>query len=139
MTKLSIARPFGELNLSDEFRLDPMHIAAGQVGIRRKGTGGNQQRLQSLAEHLQRARIETGSDLSGIFEHAVFKVSDQNRPEHNAAALRIAEAADDEFLAVLALELEPELASSADIWRIGVLGDDALPAVAACLLKGTAR
>src|SRR4051812_49738229 len=127
------AGPLGEADLGDELGLDPRHVAlpdrAG-VGERRVVAA---QRAQAGAEVAQRLAVEAGTDLAGVAQGAVVVVAEQERAQLGPRAARRGEAADDELLALLALELEPVARAAVGVGAAGALGDEPLPALAACL------
>jgi hypothetical protein len=80
----------------------------------------------------QGAIVEAGADLARVVQLAVGAVvAEQQRAEPDAGSLRVGEPADDELLAVQALELQPVPAAPGPVGRVGTLGDDPLPAQAA--------
>src|SRR5215468_4706789 len=83
---------------------------------------------------VQRLPVEAGADLAGVGELVTgIVVAEQQGAEPGAGPPRVGEAADDEFLAGFALELQPVLGPAGAVGRIGALGDDTLPAALARL------
>src|SRR5262245_63910101 len=79
---------------------------------------------------------EAGADLAGVNERVTgIVIAEQQGAEPGAGTSRVGEAADDEFLAALALELQPVPGPAGAVGRIGALGDDPLPAAGARLAE----
>src|SRR3954447_3938756 len=126
-------RPLAEAELGHEFGAHPLRgrlADAGGVGERRRVLA---QRAQALAERAQRLLVEAGADLAGVAQAVAVVVAEQQRPEVGTGALGRGEAADDQLLALLALELEPVLGALVGVRAVGALGDQALPPLAARL------
>src|SRR5260221_11260499 len=80
--------------------------------------------------------IEAGADPAGIAQFAaVVVVAEEQRAEALARAAGIAEADDDELLAIAAFDLEPAPAAARHIGRVALLGDDAFEGVGAGVLE----
>src|SRR3954447_24980773 len=127
------AGPLGEADLGDELRLDPGHVALADragVGERRVVPA---QRAQPGAEVAQGVAVEAGADLAGVAQRAVVVVAEQERAELGPRPARRGEPADDELLALLALELEPVARAAVGVGAVGALGDQPLPPLAARL------
>jgi hypothetical protein len=91
---------------------------------------------QRRVQAVQRWPAEAGADLAGVGELVTgVVVAQQQGAEPGAGPARVGEAADDEFLAVLALELQPVPGPAGAVGRAGALGDDALPAAGARLAE----
>ena len=93
------------------------------------------QRLEPRGEVAQRRAREPGADLARVAQPPVLVVAEQQRAEVGAAALRRRVAADHELLLGRALELEPVARAAVDVRRVGALGDQPLPALAARLAE----
>src|SRR5436309_11654505 len=133
MPQSPVACPLAEADLCDEPRLDPRHVALAHfVGERRVLAA---QRGELLPEVAQRGARETGADLAGVAQPAALVVADQQRAELGARAARRRVAADDELLLGAALELQPVARAAVDVGRIGALGDQPLPLLAARLAE----
>ena len=89
-------------------------------------------------QRAQQRGVEAGADLAGEDQVRSLEVADQQRAEPDAAALRIGEAADDQFLRRLALHLQPVLRPAVLVGRAAALGDHALPTRAAGRSQGLA-
>src|SRR5215469_17845168 len=133
VAQLPVGRPLAEAHLADEARLDPVHVGPRQVAaVERRPVA--LQAGQRRVEGVQRPLAEAGADLARVRELAVgVVVAEQQRAEAGPRPLRVGEAADDELLAALALELQPVLGPSGSVRRVGALGDDPLPALGAGL------
>src|SRR5688500_2103335 len=108
MSNLPVARPFGEHDLADELRLDPV-CRATEDALRRR-----LERTPLLFDRIERATQldgplvrEAGSNLSAEHQPASFVVADQQCAQPRARAFRLGEPADDELLLVDALRLHP--------------------------------
>src|SRR5580704_5386214 len=135
VAQATVASPLGEPDLGHELRLDPGHVPLFDrrwFGERRVGAP---ERPELGAEVVQRLGVEPGPDLARVLELFVPVVAEQERAELDARAPRLGEAADDELLPVLALELQPVARASRDVRAVRALGDEALPAFAARLLE----
>src|SRR5438270_3622787 len=121
--ELAAARPFHELELGHDLRLDevrgPWRLGSGAEGVRLCG-----ERLQLVVELVERLVREAGPDLAGVDEPAVAVVVADQQGAGVAAALPFAvePAADDELLPVAVLDLEPRAAAAPRL----VLGLEAL-------------
>src|SRR5580704_11262088 len=133
VAQLPVGRPFAEAHLGDQAGLDPVHTGPRQLAAVERGTillQAGQRRMQAV----QRSLAEAGADLSGVDELAGgVVVAQQQRAEPGAAPARVGEAADDEFLAGFALELQPVPGPAGPVGGVGALGDDPLPAAGARL------
>src|SRR4029453_18635873 len=85
-------------------------------------------RVRKIQEEL---RIESGADLAGEDEVVLLVVTDEERAEADAAALRVREPADDELLRRLAFHLQPVRRAAVLVSRVAPLRDHAFPALAA--------
>jgi hypothetical protein len=73
--------------------------------------------------------VEARADVAGVAQHAVFVMdSEQQRADAGAGTLRISEAADDEFLAPAAFELDPVGRAARHIRGVAPLADHAFEA-----------
>ena len=137
VTQRSVVAPFRERDLGHELRLDPVR-ALGFEASRRIGEG--RRRLLELVQHraqlCQGLVVESGPDLAGIAELARFVDAEQQRAESPAAALRIGESADDHFLPLAALDLDPlARAHTRAVERVGALRDRAFEPESTRLLE----
>src|SRR4249919_1266919 len=111
MAQLPGRGPLAEPDLADQPGLDPVHPRhrTRQLAALERGTwpfDGGQPVVQA-AQHLVG---EAGADLTRVEQpSAGVVVAEQQRAEPDPRALRVGEAADDELLAALALELQPVL------------------------------
>src|SRR5215470_7467431 len=136
MAQLPVGRPLAEAHLADEAGLGPVHPACRRprrvAAIERRPVA--LQAGQRRVEGVQGPLAEAGADLARVHELPVaVVVAEQQRAEAGPRPLWVGEAADDELLAALALELQPVLGPSGSVRRVGALGDDPLPAVGAGL------
>src|SRR5690349_14228852 len=111
MTKLVVLRPFHESDLHDDRRLDPMRAQARQSFRNGERRLVDLDQIQLLTQVEQQLSIESSADLSRENEIILVVITDEQRAESDARALRIGEAADDELLRRFDLHLEPELRS----------------------------
>ncbi len=122
-----VGGPLAEAHLRDERRLHP--VRPPEAGGRRRERGGFLlERLEPLVEVAQRLVGEARADLARVHEPPVVVHPRQQRPETDARALGIGEAADHDFLLPHALDLEPVRRSGAAIDRVAPLGDGAFEA-----------
>src|SRR5215217_536735 len=130
MTKDIVLGQFGIGDLAHQLRLDPVD-AAGPLtrhSLERVRLAGKFRQL--LVELVQEVLRKAGADTAAIEQLALFPGAQQQRGK--AATLgRGRPTADDKLLALDAFDLEPAARAIASIGRIGLLGDDALIAVAA--------
>ena len=75
--------------------------------------------------------VEARADFAGILQMPVFVITEQKRAEADARALRVRVAADHQFLARRAFELEPFAGAGARVARRRALGDESFPALVA--------
>src|SRR5262249_19081502 len=135
LAQLAIACPLRERHLGDQLGLCPMRVAGRITGLERRR--GPLAPLELVAEPLQRLLVKAGSDLAGIAQPAIGQViADEQRAEALAGPPRRTPAADDELLAMSALELQPIARAHGDVWAGGSLGHDSLPAALACGAEG---
>ena len=107
VAQFPVGRPFAEAHLGDQAWLDPVHTGPRQPAAVERGMV-LLQRGQRRMQAVQRSLAESGADLAGVDELVTgVVVAQQQRPEPGAGTLRVGEAADDKFLAALALELQP--------------------------------
>ena len=125
------SRPFAERNFADQLRFDPMGFLR-YLGIRGEWAGARVQGAQLSAQLAQGLFTESGTHVAGVAQRAVFAVdAQQQRADAGARALRVGVAADDEFLPLAALELDPVGGAPRHIGRVSALGDHAFQAQAA--------
>ena len=91
--------------------------------------------ISSVSSRARRSRsslrIETRADLAGEDEVVAIEIADEQRAQADAAALRIGESADDEFLRRLALHLQPVRRAAVLVGRVAAFRDHAFPSFAA--------
>ena len=98
MPQLAVHRPLGERDLHDDLRPHPVRAQARQaVGLRERRRR-DFELVEPRAQLEQQLGVEARADLAGEHEISPVEVADEQRAEADAAALRIGEAADDEFL-----------------------------------------
>src|SRR5262249_55737839 len=97
MSQLSVHRPLDEPDLHDHLRTNPVAVTGEALAVReRRLLDGKSIETSSQIE--QELRVEAGADLAGEDEVVGVVVTDQQRAESHACALRISKSADDEFL-----------------------------------------
>ena len=110
MAQLAVPGPFGEAELTDKTGLDPGHVpfrrAIDERASRRDVP------VHSPAEGLEKIVVVAGADFTGVAQPAVvfalvIVITDQEGAEPLALAFRLGVAGDDQFLTVLAFELQP--------------------------------
>src|SRR5437868_4849572 len=126
MAKDSVAGEFGEGDFGDQLRLHP--VSALAVSARHlDGRLVDLERPHPLHEVIDQLSAEAGPHFSDISELTLVLGRKEERAEAEALiALRPAD--DDELLALDALDLQPIARARAPVWRIRLLGDDALTA-----------
>ena len=125
MPQPTVTRPLGKGDLRHELRLEPHRAFALLARHLLEGRACAFERLELPREPVEVRRIEAGADLAGIGELAVLERAEQKRGERLALHVGTAIAADDEFLAARAFDLEPVLAAPRDVGPVGPLRDDA--------------
>src|SRR5882762_6938575 len=97
MPQLAFRCPFGEADLRDKFRPDPVHPAVWRVTGGKKIAHGLQLR-ELLAQVSQEFFIEARANLSRIHQLSPLVVSHQQCPESDAVSLRVRVPANYELL-----------------------------------------
>ena len=120
MSQFARARPFGESEFADELGRHPRDfVCIGMLARERRGLA--LRALEPAPEALQEFVVVTGTDLSRVTQFIVIVIADEQGAKPLAAGFRLREAADDEFLAGCAFELEPGAGVAVDIlgrpWR----------------------
>ena len=137
-TRLSAVQVCAEADLRDERGLSPRRALARFRRRIFERRGFLFQRLELVAEELVRLLREAGADAAGVDELLPFVVAEDERAHSAHACVSGAGqgvAADDEFLLVEALALDPVGAASGAVFGGGELGDDALGVQLACVVK----
>src|SRR5688572_32080557 len=99
MSNLPVARPFGEHDLTDELRLDPVCRASEDaLRWRIERTALLLDRVERTAELDGPLLREAGSNLAAEHQPASFVVADQQCAEPCARPFRFREPSDDELL-----------------------------------------
>jgi hypothetical protein len=108
VTQLAVGRPFGELHLGHQRRLDPVRRlephARGLVderGLR------HLQRVELLAQVARHALGEAGAHLAREAQAAVFVDAEEQRAQARALALGLGKATDHELLLGERADLQP--------------------------------
>src|SRR5207253_7006542 len=136
MAEDGIAGPAGVFDLGDEPRRDPVDALARRALGQGDGGIGAGKGIEPMAQIAELHRTEPGPDPSGIAQLAGrIIIADEQGANTLPLAFRIAEADDDEFLAIAALDLEPGAAAPRTVGCVAALRDDAFQAEAARLAK----
>jgi len=122
-------RELAELDLADELRLDPLHVALpdlGQPGNDSERRRVTLERSQLLQEALDLVTAEAGADVADVLELAAFVHREHERAERaRAPALPLRVAGDDELLPAVRLDLQPVARAAADgVAGVGPLRHD---------------
>ena len=119
---------FCERHFGQQLRFQPVH-AFGLEATGRIDHGGflHLQRFQLREDAFQRGFVEPGADLAGVAQFATVTImqAQQQCAERTARTFRIGVADDHEFLAMLALELDPVAAAPRHIRRAETFADQA--------------
>src|SRR5215467_10944735 len=107
MAQLAVCGPLDERNLHDDFGSHPVCANARQSFGFREWRVWDLELVQPSTKRQQQFRVEAGADFAGEDEIILIEVAYEQRAETDAAALRICESANDEFLSGLALHLQP--------------------------------
>ncbi|MNQ80682.1 hypothetical protein D3C85_956730 [compost metagenome] len=120
MAHRTVPGHFSEGHFRQQPGFEPVHVpglrTAGWIDHRRLF---HLQGLELIMEAAQGRLVEPGADFAGITQLAVIVImqSQQQRPEGMARAFRLGETDDDEFLSMLAFELDPIAAAPGYIGR----------------------
>ncbi len=126
MAQPAVGRPFGELDLADQIRPSPVRAAATVGRDLVEGHGRKRAVVQQPAYVQGDFIVEAGADLAGIDQLFLGIIAQQERSDPSPAAFRLGKAADDEFLALVALDLQPVAIAPGTVARIAALADHAL-------------
>src|SRR5262245_5032912 len=107
MTQFTVHCPLDEGYLHDDLGLYPMCAKSRKPLGLRKGRFGKLDPIQPRAQVQQELRVKSGADFAGKHEIMLMKISNQQRSQSHATALRIRESADDELLRSFAIHLQP--------------------------------
>src|SRR5262245_1610898 len=107
MTQLAVCGPLDKRNLHDDFGSHPVCANARQSFGLRERRVWDLELVQPNTKLQQQFCVEARADFAGEDEIIPIEVAYEQRAETDAAALRIRESADDEFLSGLALHLQP--------------------------------
>ncbi|KDS78493.1 hypothetical protein KM22_02777 [Bordetella bronchiseptica KM22] len=111
-------------------------VAAAARHVARKRLGILAQRRQPLAQRAQRGRAEARPHAARIAQLAALAQAHQQGAQVAARAGRFGIAADDEFLARAALQLQPALRAAGPVRRVQALADQAFQAQPAGFVPG---
>src|SRR5206468_2435896 len=125
MAHAPVRGPLGEAHLAHQLRLHPV-IAAPRRPRRAEGRLRAGQRLEKLPYVVLHGPVEAAPDPRHVPELIAFVDADVQRAEVPVAAARLGIAADHEFLAALAFDLDPVGRSLARIGAVGALRDHPL-------------
>src|SRR5215216_4938210 len=101
--------PLNESNLHGDLRLYPVRAQSRQTFGYSEWRFWNFEFVELFAQIQEQFRIESSSDLSRENEVVTFVITNQQRAQADALALRIRKAADQKILRQLAFHLEPLL------------------------------
>ena len=128
MADRAAAGPLRKAHFRHQLGLDPVRPPYA-AGLARKRTGLDRQRVELAAQVEQDVLVEAAAHIARIAQLAVPIIrAQQQRADAAARALRVGIAADHEFLAVTALELDPLLAAARRVGRAAPLADHAFQA-----------
>src|SRR5215510_11898310 len=116
MAQLAVRGPLDECNLDDDFGQDPMCTNAWQSFSFRERRFRDLELVQPRTKLQQQPGVEAGADFAGKDEIVTIEVPHEQRTKTDAAALRIRESANDEFLSSLALHLQPMRRATVFVW-----------------------
>src|SRR2546425_11742513 len=136
MPQLAVRGPLGELDLRDQLGADPVRALIGFDPFAERRLF-DLEWLEQLHHPRELFLIEAGAGMSRVDEALAVWIVDaeQQCPEVRARLSRFGPAADDELLLVDDLELAPVGRALAGlVLRVGVLRDEAFPAVLERLL-----
>ena len=136
MAKLAVHRPLDEGNLHDDLGPHPVRANARQSDGFGERRFRDLDRIEPRAKFQQQLGIEARADLPGEDEVVALEISDEQRAQADASALRIGESADHELLRRLALHLQPVRRAAMLVLRIAPFRDHAFPSLAARALPG---
>src|SRR5688500_4157616 len=133
-----VVGPLAESDLRHERRGHPVDSPLARGARRREGRGAARPPRQGRSESPERGTVISGTYLPRVVQvPGLIEVSHEQGPEHVAGALRVGPPADDEFLRVHALELDPVGRASGHVGASGPLPDEALrPALAGRPVEG---
>ena len=109
MAEFAVGGPFDKANLDADPWLDPMRAQSRQPFRFGEWCFGNFDLVQLRAKIEQQFSVKPGSDLSRENEIAVFVITNEERAQADALALRIRKTTNNEVLRQLALHLQPLL------------------------------
>ena len=129
MSKRAVVGPFGERDFRNEHGLHPVRTArfgaARRIVKRRRFLN---ERLQPFVEIGQRLRIESGSDLTGIFQFLLPVPAEQQRSKIMARPTRFSKPADDKFLLLIDLYFYPLRRTAGGVFRQIIFGNQSFQA-----------
>src|SRR5258708_936425 len=124
MAQLAMCGPLNKPNLHDDLRTHPVCTQARQSNSFRKRRLPYLEIIQSCTQLQQQLGVEASSNLSREHKLVTFVITNQERTESDAFALRICESPNDELLRHLALHFQPMFRTALFINRIAPLRDD---------------
>ena len=126
----AVAGPAGELGSDDELRAQPLGVAGGRAGRRRRERRRIGRERRDGRQELGPVRVrEARADLAGVAQAAVLVDADEERTEVDRLAGPLHPATDDELLLGPDLDLLPRhRPRSGHVRRAAVLGHDPLEA-----------
>src|ERR1051326_6105587 len=98
MAQLAVHGPLNEGNLHHDFGLRPMRMNPWQPLGFRERRSRDLELVQPRTQVQKQLRVEAGADFTGKHKIIPLEVAYEQRAETDAAAPRICESADDEFL-----------------------------------------
>src|SRR5580693_2794463 len=128
LTQLAVGGPFLKRDLRDQPRRKPGRAFLARWIYERRAR--DYQRLEGLRQRGEGLFSKSRTDPSDEVEILAVVRAEQQSAEMLAAAFGCGEAADDELLLLMRLDLEPFPGAALFIWRVAVLGDNSFEAFA---------
>src|SRR5207248_10939946 len=113
-------------HLHDELGTNPVRAARQSAALRERRLR-DLGAIEARAQLAQEPGVEPGAHLAGEDEVVAGEVADQERPQSDAAALGVGEAADDKLLRRLALHLQPVGRAAVLVRRVATLRNHPFP------------
>src|SRR5262249_14438350 len=136
MAELAVRCPLDECNLHNDLGRHPMGAKAWQSFGFSEWRFWDLELVEPRTKLQQQLRVEAGADFAGEDEIIPIEVSHEQCAETDAAALRIRESSNDEFLCGLALHLQPVRRAAVLVRWCAALCDHSFPSFPASTLPG---